>query len=55
MDTDKTRLTITLPVWLLNDLQEIARVKGQSLNSTITDASFKFLMKFKKEYQELLK
>ncbi len=54
MNTDKTRLTITLPVWLLDDLQEIAKVKGQSVNSLIAGASFGFLMKFKKNYQDLL-
>lgn len=54
IDINKTRLTITLPVWLLSDLQEIAKVKGQSVNSLIAGASFGFLMKFKKNYQDLL-
>ena len=54
IDINKTRLTITLPVWLLSDLQEIAKVKGQSVNSLIAGASFSFLMKFKKNYQDLL-
>lgn len=55
IDTNKTRLTITLPIWLLNDLQKIAEVKGQSVNSVITSANFKFLMDFKKDYKDLLK
>lgn len=55
IDTNKTRLSITLPVWLLNDLQKIAEVKGQSVNSVIVNANFKFLMDFKKDYKDFLK
>lgn len=55
INTGKTRLTITLPIWLLNDLQKIAEVKGQSVNSIITSANFKFLMDFKKSYDDVLK
>lgn len=55
IDTNKTRLTITLPIWLFNDLQKIAEVKGQSVNSVITNANFKFLMDFKKDYKDFLK
>lgn len=55
INTEKTRLTITLPVWLLNDLQKVAKVKGQSVNSVIVSASFNFLMDFKKNYDDVLK